>query len=82
MKKELIKNNLYSTSDLALAAAISLYYSIKDINKDNPKRVYFISKEDKKFNSIVNRYWRGDLKVDPQKYFNSIKLLKNRIYNN
>ncbi|MHB8276494.1 MAG: DUF5659 domain-containing protein [Candidatus Humimicrobiaceae bacterium] len=74
-------DNLYSTSDLALAAAVSLYYPIKSIDKKNPSKVYFIFEKDKKFDLIVECYWRSDLKVDPQKYFNSIKALKNRIYN-
>ncbi len=82
MNKETTINNLYSTSDLALVATLSLYYSIKAINKDNPKRVYFVFNKDKNFDLIVERYWRGDLKVNPQAYFNSIKLIKNRIYNN
>ena len=77
-----IKNNSYSTSDLALAAVLSLHYQIKAINKDNPKRVFFIFTKDKKTDLIIEKYWRGELKVNPQAYFNSIKLLKNRIYNN
>ena len=81
MKKELINNNLYSTSDLALVAVLSLYYPIKAINNDNPKRIYFIFAEDKNFKLLIERYWKGDLKVDPQAYFNSLRQLKNRIYN-
>ena len=73
IKKELKSNNPYSTSDLALTAVLSLYYPIKAINKNNPKRVYFVFNKDKNFDLIIDRYWRGDLKVDPQAYFNSLR---------
>ena len=76
-----LNDNLYSTSDLALAATIFLFYPIRSINKENPSKVYFIFEKDKNFDLIIERYWHSDLKVDPQKYFNSIKALKNRIYN-
>ena len=79
--KEKLDENFYSTSDLALAATLNLYYPIKEFNKKNPKRVYFIFKKDKNFDLLVERYWKGDLKVNPQEYFNSIRSLKNRIYN-
>jgi hypothetical protein len=28
----------------------------------------------------VNRFWRGELLVEPQSYFNQLKVLKTRIY--
>ena len=70
----------YKTSDLALSAALSVYYPISSIDRDNPNKVYFIFQKDKNFDLIVERYWHGDLKIDPQTYFNSLKILKTRIY--
>ena len=81
INKKTVNNNLYLISDLALASAIYLYYPIKTINKSNPQKAYFIFKKNKNINAIIERYWCGDLKVEPQLYFNSIKALKNRIYN-
>jgi len=71
---------LYSTSDLALSAALSLYYPIKSIDKSNPKRVFFIFNKDKNFDLFVERFYRGELKEDLQQYFQHLKILKNRIY--
>ena len=71
--------NLYSTSDLALAAVIAIYYPIKSINKENPK-VYFVFQKDKNFDLLVERYWHGDLRIEPKQFFSSIKILKTRIY--
>jgi len=79
--KNLINNNLYSTSDLSLAAVLCLHYPIKAVNKKNQKKAYFIFEKDKNFDLLLERYWHGDLKVDPQQYFNNLRILKNRIYN-
>ncbi len=77
---ETIKN-LYKTSDLALAAAINLYYPIKSINKENPKKVYFVFKKSKNLDLVIEKFWKRDLKVDALLYFNNLRVLKNRIYN-
>jgi len=71
----------YITSDLALASALCTYYSVKTINRNNPNKVFFIFQKDKNFDLIVERYWRGDLKIEPKLYFQNIKILKTRIYN-
>ena len=33
-----------------------------------------------KLTDIVSRFWRGELLVEPQAYFNQLKVLKTRIY--
>ena len=79
MNKEKILNE-YSTCDLALAAVISIYYPFRIINKENSGKVYFIFQKDKNFDLLLEQYWCGDLKIEPKQYFNSIKILKSRIY--
>jgi len=75
------KNNIYKTSDLALAATLSIFYQIHSMDSSNPKRIKFIFLKDRNFDLYLERYWKGELKVDPQKYFQHLKILKNRIYN-
>ncbi len=75
------KDNIYKTSDLALAAAISLFYPIKSMNKENPKKVVFIFLKDRNFDLYIERFYKGELKEDLQLYFQHLKLIKNRIYN-
>jgi hypothetical protein len=75
------QKNIYKTSDLALAATLSIFFQIQSMDNSNPKRVMFIFQKDKNFDLYLERYWRGELKVDPQKYFQHLKILKNRIYN-
>lgn len=75
------KDNIYKTSDLSLATTLTLYYSVQSVDKSNLKRVFFLFTKDKNFDLYVERFYRGELRVDPQKYFQHLKILKNRIYN-
>lgn len=75
------KNDFYSTSDLNLAGVISLYYPIFSIDKSNPKKIIFIFKKDKNLDLIIEKYWHEELRIEPIKYSNALKKLKNRIYN-
>jgi hypothetical protein len=69
------------TSDLALATAISvLGIAIEAMQETDGERMNFIFTKSDRLTDIVNRYWRGELLVEPQAYFNQLKVLKTRIY--
>ena len=69
------------TSDLALATAISvLGIAIEAMQETDGERMNFIFTKSDKLTDIVNLYWRGELLVEPQAYFNQLKVLKTRIY--
>ncbi|OGH32969.1 MAG: hypothetical protein A2953_00940 [Candidatus Levybacteria bacterium RIFCSPLOWO2_01_FULL_36_54] len=70
----------YSTSDLALTATLSLFYSIEAIDRQNPYKAQFLFKRDEQLDKLIEAYWRGELKVNPQVYFNQLKVIKSRIY--
>lgn len=70
----------YITSDLALAATISIWYPLQSIKKDNPRRAEFVFLRDKNLDGLIERYWSGDLQVSPQDYFFHIKQIKSRLY--
>ncbi|MEM4326307.1 MAG: DUF5659 domain-containing protein [Candidatus Pacearchaeota archaeon] len=74
------KNKYYSTSDLALATVISLWYSLDAIDKQNPRKATFIFKRDEKLDKLLEAYWRRELKIEPQAYFNQLKAIKARLY--
>jgi hypothetical protein len=73
-------NNLYSTADLGLATILDQKYSIHHINRDNPKKIVFIFQKDEDFDSYLDKYWNSELRVDPLKYYQHLKLMKSRIY--
>lgn len=70
----------YHTSDLALATAISLWYPITSIDRQDPNKVDFLFKRDKEFDELIEMYWRRELKIEPQEYFSQLKAIKARLY--
>lgn len=80
MKQEDLSDNYYVSSDLALVAAISLQFPIDDIDRSNPYKAQFKFKKNKELTNFVESYWREEIKITPQRYFNQIKLVKTRLY--
>ncbi len=72
--------NYYKTSDLALAAALSVSQSIEQIDKNNPRKAYFIFTQSTALTQLINQYWRKELKVEPQLFFQQIRFLKSQLY--
>ncbi len=72
----------YQTTDLSIATTLSLFYPIVEIDATkNAKRVEFTFAHTKELDNLINQYWQGKLKVEPASYFNQLKILKGRIYN-
>ncbi len=75
------EKDLYkTTTDLALAAAIYLFYPLETIDRQNPRKSQFIFKQNKGLDKLIENYWRGKLKVEPQAYFNALRVIKARLY--
>ena len=74
------KQEYFSTSDLALASVLSLWFPLDGLDKANPKRSQFLFCQTDKLQDLINSYWRGELKVEPQQFFNQIRVLKARLY--
>ena len=79
-QQSLNTNEYFSTSDLALATAISLCYPIDVIDKINPRKASFLFKRNDKFDELLEAYWKRELKIEPQEYFNQLKAIKARLY--
>jgi len=74
-------DDYYSTSDLALASAIALYYPLEAIDKtQNPYKAQFLFKKDAQLDQLVESYWHGEMRIEPQAYFNQLKAIKARLY--
>ena len=80
IKKILKEEDFYRSADIALATAISLFYPIEAIDKRNPRKAEFLFKREGGLDKIIESYWRGELKVDPQAYFNALRVIKARLY--
>lgn len=80
-KKQIPKeNDFYQTADLALAAVVFLFYPLEAIDKQNPRKAQFLFKRDTELDELIEKYWRGELKVEPQAYFNALRVIKARLY--
>jgi hypothetical protein len=73
-------NDFYSSSDLALVAAISLWHPIESIDRTNPAKALFIFKRDENLDQIIESFWKQELRIEPQSYFNQLKIIKSRLY--
>lgn len=78
--KTIQQNNIYQTSDLACAAALSLFLPLHDVDKKDPRRACFIFERTAQLERIVVQFQRRELQVEPREYFDQIKALKTRLY--
>jgi hypothetical protein len=82
MKEKIIKMNEYfETSDLGLAN--SIYYSqypIEAIN-NSERRAIFLFLRDKNLDSLIQKYWRHELLIEPIAFMNCLKEVKSQLYN-
>jgi len=74
-------NDYYSTTDLALATAISLFFPIEAIDKtSNSYKAQFLFHRSKELDQLVEAVWKNELKVSPLAYFSQLKNIKARLY--
>ena len=74
------EKDFYRTADLALASAIFLFYPLETLDKQNPRKAQFLFRQSEGLNQIVEQFWKGELKVEPQAYFNALRIIKARLY--
>ena len=71
----------FRNSDIALSGALIVAgYKLLDLDKSNPKKVQFILASENAIDKAVHDYYSGNLKVDAQAHWNSIKTLKNMLF--
>ena len=73
-------SNTYVTSDLALATTISLQFPIQDIDRSNPRKAVFVFLRSPELENLVEGYFRNELKISPQTFFNQLRDIKSRLY--
>ncbi len=75
-------NDLYSTSDTALATSIiASGIPVEHMERKGDGRVYFYFCEELDVSPIANRFWAKSLQVDAQTILTEFKILKQRISN-
>ena len=74
------ERDVYRTSDLALAAELSLFYPLDAIDRRADGPVVFVFRRAAHLDSLLERYWRGALRVEPQAYCEHVHVLQHRVW--
>lgn len=82
MKLQELNNDFYSTSDLSLATTLSLWCPIEEIEHANPRKAFFVFRRTPELEKLIDQYFRNEIKVSPQIYFNQLRVVKARLYAN
>ena len=71
----------FRTADLALTAALCVSgFVVEELDRVSPQRSVFVFQNGGELLEAVNQYWRRELRVEPQDYFNQLKIIKARLY--
>lgn len=72
----------FVTSDLNLATVLSLSFVLEGIDRTNPQRALFMFRRDQNLDRLIEMFWRKELRIEPQEYFQQLKIIKTRLYGN
>ncbi len=72
--------DFYQTTDMALAAAVSLFLPIEAIDKTDRRRADFVFRKSEELDRLLEAFWNRELKVEVRAYFDQLKALKTRLY--
>lgn len=71
----------YETQSLSLAATlVSLGLALDSVVKDPGGKATFIFPQTKELNRIIELFWKRELKVEPNNFWEAQRFLKSRIY--
>lgn len=70
----------YKTTDLSLAAYLSLKFPIIELDKSNPKKAMFYFESSPALEKRVEFFWKGMARVEPKKYSSQVRNLKTQLY--
>lgn len=77
-----LNENYYETSDLIICCVLQYFgSSLIDVSKANPRRCIFHIKRKKNTDQILEKFYQGDLLVEPKLFASIQKETKGRIYN-
>lgn len=75
------QKDYYQTTDLGLATTLSLFFNLLEIKKyHDSNKAYFVFKKDEKLDVFLRKYWNREIKIEPQTYFNQLRVVKSRLY--
>lgn len=74
-------NSTFSTDSFVLASFLLSHECILlEVDKTNPRRASFIFKKTKEIERLIKEFHTFQAKIEPHKFFNAQKDLKQRLY--
>ena len=61
----------YETTDLALAATLSLFFTLGHVVKESPKKSQFLFLRTPSLENVIEQYYRKELSVEPRAFFDA-----------
>ena len=81
MDKSKYKEELFTTYNLNFSAVlIACGFKLQQVERGLGSKALFCFENSQKLQDINNRYWKKELKIEPQLLFDSLKFLKNSLY--
>jgi len=84
MKKNVYVNTpdgVFSTYDMGLAVALlATKYELISLDRSTPRKVLFVFKREEGIEETAENYWSDTLSVQARTFFDTQKMLKNRMY--
>jgi len=79
--KMLSQNDFFYTSEMPLVATLQIYgFNIEIIERIGSGKAIFHFKRNRELDDLIQEFWAQKVKVEPITYFNSLKLVKSRLY--
>ena len=76
-----IGNGSFQTTDMSLASTISLFRPVEAIDRsEGSAKANFVFIHDSELDGLIDRFWRGELQVEPRRYFEALRSIKARLY--
>jgi len=75
------EDNFFYSFDLGLATAlITAGFSLVSLDRQNLRKAQFVFRRGDGMDEVVDAYWADNLEVKARRYFDTLKMLKNRLY--
>ena len=75
------KKDLYTTYNLNFSAVlVASDFKLQRVDRGLGSKALFCFENTIKLQSVNDKYWRKELKIEPQLLFDSLKFLKNKLY--
>lgn len=76
------ENQFFQTSDFPLAISLScMGFALEAVDKTNKQgRSSFVYQHSSALDEVVRQFWKNELRIEPNAFFQATKFLKQNLY--